>query len=365
MKIKNLKVRKNILSLIVGGTLLLSGLGEAKANNIDGYVIANDRVNVRIDDSVDSKKLGRLEENDIAELIYSDPEWNCIKYGDMIGYVHNDYVTVNGMNAFNGMKHEDILKLTDTVNLRVGPGTEYKKIGKISENTEVKSYQVTDNGWYLVSNGNQIGYICGDYVNSLLDNINNLYPDLFLNEINIEKIVYATKNIEIKSFNDNIENGNLSKYEACQVLGEFKDNYLIRTSNKIGFIDKENTKELKDEFVIVDISDQKVYLYDDSTLILSSSVTTGKDSTPTDLGIFSIRYKERNRYLVGPGYRSFVKYWMPYNGGEGLHDASWRSSFGGERYHKNGSHGCVNLPENIAEQIYNYVDKGTKVLVQK
>ena len=52
-----------------------------------------------------------------------------------------------------------------------------------------------------------------------------------------------------------------------------------------------------------------------------------------------------------------MKYWMPFNGGIGLHDASWRSKFGGEIYKNSGSHGCVNLPRSVAETIYNNIDK--------
>ena len=56
---------------------------------------------------------------------------------------------------------------------------------------------------------------------------------------------------------------------------------------------------------------------------------------------------------------------MPFNGGIGLHDASWRSKFGGNIYVNNGSHGCVNIPPEYADDIFEIVNKGTKVLVQK
>ena len=51
--------------------------------------------------------------------------------------------------------------------------------------------------------------------------------------------------------------------------------------------------------------------------------------------------------LVGDNYVTPVKYWMPFNGGIGLHDAVWQSAFGGERYKTKGSHGCVNLPRCV------------------
>ena len=55
---------------------------------------------------------------------------------------------------------------------------------------------------------------------------------------------------------------------------------------------------------------------------------------------------------------------MPFIGNSiGLHDASWRWQFGGEIYKTNGSHGCVNLPYNVAQTIYDNILPGTKILV--
>jgi len=65
------------------------------------------------------------------------------------------------------------------------------------------------------------------------------------------------------------------------------------------------------------------------------------------------------------GYNQPVDYWMPFNGGIGLHDASWRSKFGGEIYIKDGSHGCVNIPPKYADDVFGYVNIGTKVLVHR
>ena len=66
-----------------------------------------------------------------------------------------------------------------------------------------------------------------------------------------------------------------------------------------------------------------------------------------------------------PGYyESYVSYWMPFLGNNyGLHDASWRSSFGGDIYINSGSHGCVNLPPKKAGQLYNKISIGTIVII--
>ena len=54
---------------------------------------------------------------------------------------------------------------------------------------------------------------------------------------------------------------------------------------------------------------------------------------------------------------------MPFYGGYGLHDATWRGAFGGSIYLYGGSHGCVNLPPKAAATLYNNVTVGTKVIL--
>ena len=65
----------------------------------------------------------------------------------------------------------------------------------------------------------------------------------------------------------------------------------------------------------------------------------------------------------GDNYESHVKFWMPFNMGEGLHDATWRAKFGGTIYKTSGSHGCVNLPLKKAEEIFGIVEAGWPVFV--
>ena len=56
---------------------------------------------------------------------------------------------------------------------------------------------------------------------------------------------------------------------------------------------------------------------------------------------------------------------MPFNKGIGLHDASWRKTFGGQIYMTSGSHGCVNLPSSFAANLYSQVTVNTPVVVYR
>jgi len=123
--------------------------------------------------------------------------------------------------------------------------------------------------------------------------------------------------------------------------------------------------------VEVSISEQMVYCYLNNSLVWMSPCVTGRPgSRATTPGAWKINSKERNRYLQGTNsdgsrYKSWVNYWMPFHNGQGLHDASWRSSFGGSIYVGSGSHGCVNLPRDAAASLYNIVWVGMPVMVHQ
>ena len=124
-------------------------------------------------------------------------------------------------------------------------------------------------------------------------------------------------------------------------------------------------------YVEVDMGLQHIYMYENGTLIAEAPIVTGNVAKgwTTPEGLYTLYYKERDRVLRGPkradgtySYESPVSYWMPFNGGIGLHDASWRGKFGGEIYKNNGSHGCINIPPKSAAVIYEHVYKGIPIL---
>lgn len=129
--------------------------------------------------------------------------------------------------------------------------------------------------------------------------------------------------------------------------------------------------EIGSSYVELSISQQRLWLFKDGNQVLTTSVVTGNVNkgagTPT--GIYSISYLDRNAVLRGPDwdgstYESPVSYWMPFNGGIGFHDATWRSQFGGSIYANSGSHGCVNLPPNAAATLFNNIRPGFPVVVR-
>ncbi|MBE5863033.1 MAG: hypothetical protein E7295_09315 [Lachnospiraceae bacterium] len=119
-----------------------------------------------------------------------------------------------------------------------------------------------------------------------------------------------------------------------------------------------------DSYAEVDLSNQHMYFYYKGELLLETDVVSGDmlTSHATPEGIYVVTFKQRDRILRGPGYESFVHFWMPFYGGYGMHDAMWRKAFGGSIFLENGSHGCVNLPLKKAETIYGCVEVGFPVV---
>ena len=122
--------------------------------------------------------------------------------------------------------------------------------------------------------------------------------------------------------------------------------------------------DIGNTYVEIDLTKQHLWFYKNGSLIAHGDVVTGNVSAnhTTPGGIYKLKYKARNAVLRGPGYAAPVTYWMPFNGGIGIHDASWRNVFGGKIYKINGSHGCINSPYYLAKAIFDNIQIGIPVI---
>lgn len=123
--------------------------------------------------------------------------------------------------------------------------------------------------------------------------------------------------------------------------------------------------DIGNTYIEVDMGNQKLYYYENGVLQIETDVVTGnmalRRSTPA--GTYYVYNKQKNRVLRGADYATPVKYWIPVYKAIGIHDASWRKSFGGEIYLTNGSHGCVNTPTEEVAALYDMVEIGTPCIL--
>lgn len=122
--------------------------------------------------------------------------------------------------------------------------------------------------------------------------------------------------------------------------------------------------DIGNTYVEVNITNQHLWFYKNGKLITQGDIVTGDSSKgySTKLGTYALNYKQKEATLRGPNYEAKVTYWMPFNGNIGIHDASWRYSFGGEIYKGNGTHGCVNSPSYLAKTIFENIEEGTPII---
>lgn len=285
-----------------------------------------------------------------------------VDYNGLIGYIPKDSVQSkqyvlyddNTIEEYKPYTIRHMIRANTDVNIRENMDTEANNIIGIlyaGNSVEIISHE---NGWYRLQYGDREAFVKDEYCN-----------EEFIVDGNILKVVYIIEDTDLLKEDTDEAIRSLEFYESAEVLGDLGDYYLVNVDNVVGRIKKDACYQLEGKTVVVDLSSQTLKLYDDNEVLLYTKVVTGKDTTPTDKGLYPIYDKATETYLTGEDYKTFVNYWMPFNGGEGLHDATWRDSFGGPDYHSNGSHGCVNMDLDDAEVLYNNVEVGSKVLIHR
>lgn len=133
--------------------------------------------------------------------------------------------------------------------------------------------------------------------------------------------------------------------------------YLVKAAQK-------GTDDIGSSYVEIDLSNQHLYMHWKGEIVLETDFVSGNMSNgnTTPGGLYRLTYKTTNAVLRGRDYVTPVSYWMPFNGNIGMHDATWRSEFGGDIFMTNGSHGCINLPLDKAQAIYGYVSTGFPII---
>lgn len=136
-----------------------------------------------------------------------------------------------------------------------------------------------------------------------------------------------------------------------------------KLSNTVSFGDGYN--DLGDCYIEINLADQHLWYYKDGVLFSESNVVTGRAGVhDTPRGVYKITEHLRNTVLRGTGYATRVSYWMRLNPqGIGLHDATWRGTFGGSIYKTNGSHGCINLPISFARELFENTENYIPVVI--
>lgn len=380
--VADIKDKEEIVYLLNQNSLSVFDVNNTSFNiSLNDIVTMNSSRIENLVHEIDDKNIEKIESVS-AYITYSEDTKQYDIVEDVRGNILSDDASKKLQTAFENFEFQidlseigfydmpDILsdntKLREELNLY----NEYKDTVityNFGGNTEVIDISVF--GPWLKENLNEDGsmnseipfYIDDEMLSKYVSELNSKYTTLgtsrTIKTSTGETVTLSTGDygwwLDVEAMKEDIKNHILNK------LSEEKDAIYKQTAVKYGDLD------FKDSYVEVSIANQKLWMYVNGECIVETDVVTGdiSDGNGTRKGVFSLTYKTRDAVLRGPGYASPVSYWMPFDGGIGLHDATWRSSFGGTIYKNNGSHGCVNMPFNAAKTVYENLDKTMPIIV--
>lgn len=117
------------------------------------------------------------------------------------------------------------------------------------------------------------------------------------------------------------------------------------------------------KWVDVSLNTQTMVAYEGNTPVYTSKVSSGVPGHPTVVGIYRVYLKYTSTRMKGgtPGIDYYdipnVPWTMYFYADYALHGAYWHHNFGHPM-----SHGCVNLPVDVSQWMYNWAPIGTLVV---
>ena len=308
----------------------------------DGYVIRDGKQNV-----YDEEKVIQLLTDSLLEgiLIVDLDSMDCQKN---LSYTEEEQQLLSLFEKIDSFQNR---------NISIRFGDEIRTISK----RELADVLKCNESNYPYLNSEQMLEIDEEVVNELANQIASEYNTYgnhhFINHAGIE--VYLSKG----NYGNEIDEKKESQWLFATLSGTEQtvehEPEFIHTANYLG------KDDIGDTYIEISISEQKMFYFENGEIVLETDVVTGNTGRNhgTPQKVCYVYGKQEKRVLRGPGYASFVNYWVPVSGNIGIHDAPWRDEYGGEIYKTNGSHGCINTPYDMMQQLYEMVEIGTPVII--
>ncbi len=169
---------------------------------------------------------------------------------------------------------------------------------------------------------------------------------------------------------------NLNEKKEAELLKEYikKGETVEREPEYYQAAASRSVQDFGNTYVDIDLSMQHMWYVVNGEVVLDTDIVTGTPTPKriTPEGVYSVVEKEENKTLIGaivpetgkPEYKIPVRYWIRVTwDGIGIHDSTWRGSYGGSIFETDGSHGCINTPFNAVQSMYNSIAMGTPVVM--
>lgn len=106
--------------------------------------------------------------------------------------------------------------------------------------------------------------------------------------------------------------------------------------------------------ILIDVEFNKLHLFEGDTCVKTYDICSGKYSTPSPLGTFTIIHKDTWGEGFGGSWMGFNVPWGKY----GIHGTIEPHTIGSAA-----SHGCIRMRNKEVKELYNIVPHGTKVTI--
>lgn len=287
-------------------------------------------------------------------LVAAAPVVHEIQRGEILSQIAGQYgVTVEAVMQANGISNPNRIVVGEE--LQIWPSSEYLEQQEALEEILASEESTTESSGIIPTPSSnttantqpreEYTVQAGEYLSSIARKFGVSWVALAeLNGISDPNTVYAGMTLLIPNGSDVLsQNASFASYTNIQPA----------TSDpgaRLG-VGRE---------IVVVLSTQMTYAYEDGVLQHSALASTGLPATPTVQGDFKVWNKTRSQTMTGPGYYlENVEWVMYFHQGYGLHGTWWHNNFGQPM-----SHGCVNLTNEDAKWFYEFASVGTPVHVR-
>lgn len=114
------------------------------------------------------------------------------------------------------------------------------------------------------------------------------------------------------------------------------------------------------KWISIDLNRQQLTAWEGKDVVLASRVKSGKYGYHTPVGVWRTFSKIPNERMSGSDYDLMDVAWTQYftSSGIAIHGAYWHNNYNG----RPGSHGCVNVPMDVARELFMWAPLGTTVV---
>ena len=275
------KVLKNIvITTSLASTLMFAGISNTSISFADVIKLVNTSVlNVRSGAGINYSKIGSLTQGTKVNIISESNGWSKINYNGKIGYISSQYVSEVSSNPApetnkpsnptpdNNTSGNTIKEVnTNVLNVRSGAGTNYSKIGSLTQGTKVNVISES-NGWSKINYNGKIGYVSSQYLSKISSNPapetnkpgnttpSNPTPDNNTSENALREVNTSILNVRSGAGTNYSKIGSLTQATRVSVISESNGWSKINYNGKVGYVSSQYLSKVSSnpKSVILDV----------------------------------------------------------------------------------------------------------------